>query len=116
MAAASGARKRRVQLRLDDGSIIGSQQSLLGTEGPAIVLLDYEQAARTGRAGEADLARLDKLISAFQSRIAGFHSIPRNELRSRNPYDVRRLRTCMVAMPPNHALCIGCFKGVKPRQ
>lgn len=82
----NGSRKRKVQLRLDDGSLVGSVESLLGNGGSGAVLLDFEAACRTGRAGKRDLERLDKLISAFQTRVNGYHAIPRSELKSRNPY------------------------------
>lgn len=88
----NGTRKRKVQLRLDDGSLVGSVESLLGNGGSGAVLLDFEAACRTGRAGKLELERLDKLISTFQNRVNGYHAIPRNELKSRNPYtqDVQR--------------------------
>lgn len=84
--AQNGTRKRKLQLRLDDGSVVGSVESLLGNGGSGAVLLDFEAACRTGRAGKAELERLDKLISTFQSRVNGFHGIPRSELKTRNPY------------------------------
>lgn len=87
--------KRKLVLRLDDGSLIGPVETLLGTAshgGPGAVLLDFEAACRTGRAGKNELDRLDRLIQDFQARVSGFHSIPRNELKQRNPYtqDVQR--------------------------
>ncbi|KAF8072575.1 poc1a [Scenedesmus sp. PABB004] len=90
-AAPAAASRKRISLRLDDGSLIGSVESLLGNGGCGTVLLGFEAACRTGRAGKADLERLDKLISAFQARVSGFHAIPRSELKARNPYtqDVR---------------------------
>jgi len=81
--------KRKLVLRLDDGSLIGPVETLLGTAshgGPGAVLLDFEAACRTGRAGKNELDRLDRLIQDFQARVSGFHSIPRNELKQRNPY------------------------------
>uniref|UniRef100_A0A383VNB0 Bromo domain-containing protein n=1 Tax=Tetradesmus obliquus TaxID=3088 RepID=A0A383VNB0_TETOB len=92
MAANGGSRKRKVQLRLDDGSLLGSVETLLGNGGSGTVLLDFEAACRTGRASKAELERLDKLISAFQARVNGFHALPRGELKARNPYtqDVSR--------------------------
>jgi hypothetical protein len=86
MAANGGSRKRKVQLRLDDGSLIGSVETLLGNGGSGTVLLDFEAACRTGRASKSELERLDKLISSFQTRVNGFHALPRGELKARNPY------------------------------
>eukprot|EP00878_Enallax_costatus_P020012 GHUV01021139.1.p1 GENE.GHUV01021139.1~~GHUV01021139.1.p1 ORF type:complete len:423 (+),score=99.73 GHUV01021139.1:240-1508(+) len=90
--AQNGTRKRKLQLRLDDGSVVGSVESLLGNGGSGAVLLDFEAACRTGRAGKAEVERLDKLINTFQSKVNGYHGIPRSELKSRNPYtqDVQR--------------------------
>lgn len=82
----NNGRKRKVQLRLDDGSLIGSVETLLGNGGSGTVLLDWEQACRTGRASKSEVERLDSLISTFQSKVNGFHAIPRSELKSRNPY------------------------------
>jgi hypothetical protein len=86
--APNGVSKRsKVVLRLDDGSLIGSVETLLGSSGGSeAVLLDYEAACRTGRAGKNELDRLDGLIKAFQLRVNGIHGIPRSELKSRNPY------------------------------
>ena len=80
--------KRKLVLRLDDGSLIGPVETLLGTSHgpPGAVLLDFEAACRTGRAGKTELDRLDRLIQDFQARVSGFHSIPRSELKQRNPY------------------------------
>lgn len=89
-AQANGiSRKRKVVLRLDDGSLIGPVETLLGTgsHGADAVLLDFEAACRTGKAGRPELDRLERLINDFQSRISGgIMSIPRNELKQRNPY------------------------------
>jgi hypothetical protein len=77
-------------LRLDDGSLIGPVETLLpgtgGHGGPGAVLLDFEAACRTGRAGKSELERLDRLIQDFQARVSNIHSIPRSELKQRNPY------------------------------
>lgn len=81
--------KRKLILRLDDGSLIGPVESLLpgSTHGaPSAVLLDFEAACRTGKAGKTELERLDRLIKDFQTRVSGIHSIPRSELKQRNPY------------------------------
>jgi hypothetical protein len=83
------ARKRKLLLRLDDGSLIGPMDILLGSSshgGPGTVLLDFESACRTGKAGKTELERLDRLITNFQSRITGVLGIARNELKQRNPY------------------------------
>jgi hypothetical protein len=79
--------KRKIVLRLDDGSLIGPAETLLpGTGGHGAVLLDFEAACRTGRAGKRELERLDRLIQEFQARVTNIHSIPRSELKQRNPY------------------------------
>jgi hypothetical protein len=82
--------KRKLILRLDDGSLIGPVETLLpgtgGHGGPSAVLLDFEAACRTGRAGQKELDRLDRLIRDFQTRVSGLHSIAPKDLKQRNPY------------------------------
>lgn len=105
--------KRKLLLRLDDGSLIGPVETLLPGTGshvaPGAVLLDFEAACRTGRAGKTELERLDRLIQDFQARVSGFHSIARSELKQRNPYtqDVSAAALgcrsgifCMLGLPP----------------
>lgn len=93
--------KRRLVLRLDDGSLIGPVESLLpgsGSHGgPSAVLLDFEAACRTGKAGKTELERLDRLIQDFQTRVSGIHSIPRSELKQRNPY-TQDVSACLMQL------------------
>jgi hypothetical protein len=95
--------KRKLILRLDDGSLIGPVETLLpgtgGHGGPNAVLLDFEAACRTGRAGQKELDRLDRLIRDFQARVSGLHSIAPKDLKQRNPYtnDVSACMLCSTA-------------------
>lgn len=56
--------RHRLLLRLDDGSLIGHGLRLLGDPHAGIVRLSVERALEVGRAGEAELARLERLLSA----------------------------------------------------
>lgn len=54
----------RILLRLDDGSIIGDGSRLLGDPSAGVVRVPVERALEIGRAGEAELQRLERLLRA----------------------------------------------------
>lgn len=107
--------KRKLVLRLDDGSLIGPVETLLpgtgGHGGPSAVLLDFEAACRTGRAGQKELDRLDRLIRDFQARVSGLHSIAPKDLKQRNPY-TNDVSDRMLCSTPAWSVCQHVFLGM----
>eukprot|EP00877_Chromochloris_zofingiensis_P014930 jgi/Chrzof1/9691/Cz04g12100.t1 len=77
---------RKIVLRLDDGSLIGDSNSLLGNGASGVVLLDCERACSLGRVSQDDLERLDALVQAYQGKVPDLYSLPRASLKSSNPY------------------------------
>ena len=55
-------------LRLDDGSLVGSAQVLLGSALTGAVVLTGEQAYLAGRLGEQEVSRVAALLSEARSR------------------------------------------------
>ena len=78
--------KRKVLLRLDDGSLIGDRSILLNTAEGGAVLLEPSNAARVARAGQAELERLDRLLDVFRDKYPNAYSIPKSTIRNHTPY------------------------------
>ncbi len=81
-----GASGRRIILRLDDGSLIGDGDLLLGNGAQGPVLLDSERAFSLGRLGKRELERLDGLIQTFHERVPDLLTVPKPAIKSSNPY------------------------------
>jgi len=84
--ASSAGSKRKVLLRLDDGSLIGDSTVLLNTSEAGAVLLEPTNAARVARAGQAELERLDKLLGVFRNKYPNAYLMPKSTVRNHNPY------------------------------
>lgn len=96
---------RKIVLRLDDGSLIGDSNSLLGNGASGVVLLDCERACSLGRVSQDDLERLDALVQAYQGKVPDLYSLPRASLKSSNPYAHEvTLDSCVHALPPSGSL------------
>lgn len=50
------------------------------------MLLEPSNAARVARAGQAELDRLDKLLSVFRNKYPNAYLIPKSQIRNHNPY------------------------------
>lgn len=104
--AVEGA-KRKILLRLDDGSLIGDSTILLNTSEGGAVLLEPQNAARVARAGQRELERLDRLLTVFRNKYPTAYLIPKSQIRNRNPYreEVRIPRSfsaddCLLQLSP----------------
>lgn len=85
-------KRRRILLRLDDGSLIGESAGFLGYATSGVALLDYEQACRLGRAGEKEVKRLTQLIKEYAQRHPADHNLKPSILKPYNPYTQDGLR------------------------
>ncbi|GBF98870.1 hypothetical protein Rsub_11474 [Raphidocelis subcapitata] len=85
-AQAAAGSKRRVLLRLDDGSLIGDSTILLNTQEGGAVLLEPSNAARVARAGQPELERLDRLLEFYRNKYPNAYQIPKSQVRNHNPY------------------------------